>query len=80
MTDVHLIEASPGLRKMQRAALVKGSEDKDVIRVEGNKDTAPIETIKREDGISVSWHDGIEVIPGKKSVPNEKRVLNSHLT
>lgn len=67
LTDVHLIEASPSLRKMQRAALVKGSDDKDVIRVEGNKDTAPIETIKREDGVNVSWHDGIEVIPGKIS-------------
>lgn len=65
MTDVHFIEASPGLRKMQRAALVAGSEDKDVIRVEGNKDEAPIETITREDGIKVSWHDGIEVVPGK---------------
>jgi NADH dehydrogenase [ubiquinone] 1 alpha subcomplex assembly factor 7 len=50
---------------MQRAALVAGSEDKDVIRVEGNKDEAPIETITREDGIKVSWHDGIEVVPGK---------------
>lgn len=50
---------------MQRAALVAGSQDKDVVRVEGNKDEAPIETITREDGIKVSWHDGIEVIPGK---------------
>ncbi|KAG1084989.1 hypothetical protein G6F42_021568 [Rhizopus arrhizus] len=65
LSDVHFVEASPGLRKMQRAALVAGSQDKDVVRVEGNKDEAPIETITREDGIKVSWHDGIEVIPGK---------------
>lgn len=50
---------------MQRAALVIGSEERDVIRVEGNKDEAPIETITREDGVKVSWHDGIEVVPGK---------------
>jgi NADH dehydrogenase [ubiquinone] 1 alpha subcomplex assembly factor 7 len=50
---------------MQRAALVKGSEEKDVIRVEGNQNEAPIETITRQDGIKVSWHDGIEVVPGK---------------
>ncbi|KAL7315337.1 hypothetical protein PS15m_006797 [Mucor circinelloides] len=67
LSDVHFIEASPGLRKMQRAALVAGSQDKDVIRVEGNKDEAPIETITREDGIKVSWHDGIEVVPDQWS-------------
>lgn len=49
---------------MQRAALVKGSEDKDVIRIEGNEHEAPIETITRQDGVRVSWHDGIEVVPG----------------
>ena len=49
---------------MQRAALVQGSEDKDVIRVEGNQHESPVETITRQDGVKVSWHDGIEVIPG----------------
>ncbi|CAO3637037.1 unnamed protein product [Mucor hiemalis] len=63
ISDVHLIEASPGLRKMQRAALVKGSEDKDVIRVEGSQLESPIETITRPDGVKVSWHDGLEVVP-----------------
>ncbi|KAI8066024.1 S-adenosyl-L-methionine-dependent methyltransferase [Thamnidium elegans] len=63
ITDVHFVEASPGLRKMQRAALVKGSQDNDVIRIEGNKDEPPIETITRSDGVKVSWHDGIEVVP-----------------
>ncbi|KAK4513375.1 uncharacterized protein ATC70_005372 [Mucor velutinosus] len=67
LTDVHFIEASPGLRKMQRAALVAGSEEKDVVRVEGNKDEAPIETITRDDGVRVSWHDGIEVVPDQWS-------------
>jgi NADH dehydrogenase [ubiquinone] 1 alpha subcomplex assembly factor 7 len=64
LTDVHLVEASPGLRKMQRAALVKGSEERDVVRVEGTAEQAPIETIQRDDGVNVSWHDGIEVVPG----------------
>lgn len=50
---------------MQRAAMVKGSEEKDVIRVEGNQNEPPIETITREDGVKVSWHDGIELVPGK---------------
>lgn len=63
LSDVHLVEASPGLRRMQRAALVKGSEDKDVIRVEGTQLESPIETITRPDGVKVSWHDGLEVIP-----------------
>ncbi|KAI8368355.1 S-adenosyl-L-methionine-dependent methyltransferase [Choanephora cucurbitarum] len=67
LTDVHLVEASPGLRKMQRAALVQGSNESDVIRVEGNKEEAAIETIQRPDGIKVSWHDAIEVVPDQWS-------------
>ncbi|EIE78611.1 hypothetical protein RO3G_03315 [Rhizopus delemar RA 99-880] len=63
ITDVHLIEASTGLRKLQREALVKGSEDKDVIRIKGNEKEASYETITREDGVKVSWYDGIELIP-----------------
>lgn len=62
------MEASPGLRKMQRAALVQGSTDADVIRVE-TAETAgmnPTETITRDDGIKVCWHDGIELVPGKE--------------
>jgi hypothetical protein len=60
---------------MQRAALVEGSEDKDVIRVEGSKQEAPIETIARQDGIKVSWHDGIEVVPGKGCTRKKKKIL-----
>ena len=72
MTDVHLVEASPELRKMQRAALVQGSNESDVIRIEGNKEEAAIETIQRPDGIKVSWHDAIEVVPGNTAI-NKKR-------
>lgn len=61
ITDIRLIEASPGLRKMQRAALVKGSEDKDVLRQDKG---SGIETITRDDGITISWCDGIELVPG----------------
>ncbi|KAI9486198.1 MAG: S-adenosyl-L-methionine-dependent methyltransferase [Benjaminiella poitrasii] len=68
LTDVHLIEASPELRRVQRERLVKGSTDEDVVRVKGTKDRAPLETIRREeDGVKVSWHDGIEVIPDQWS-------------
>ncbi|KAI8380300.1 S-adenosyl-L-methionine-dependent methyltransferase [Blakeslea trispora] len=67
LTDVHLVEASPGLRKLQRAALVQGSSESDVVRVEGNEREAAIETIQRPDGIKVSWHDGVEVVPDQWS-------------
>ncbi|PHZ13881.1 DUF185-domain-containing protein [Rhizopus microsporus ATCC 52813] len=64
ITDIRLIEASPGLRKMQRAALVKGSEDKDVLRQDKG---SGIETITRDDGITISWCDGIELVPDQWS-------------
>ncbi|KAI9263342.1 S-adenosyl-L-methionine-dependent methyltransferase [Phascolomyces articulosus] len=53
ITGVHLVEASPGLRKMQRSALVKDAED-----VDGN-----VEKATRPDGIDIFWHDGAEVVP-----------------
>ncbi|CAO3697427.1 unnamed protein product [Rhizopus stolonifer] len=67
ITDVHLIEASTGLRKLQRAALVNGSQDDDVVRFKGNKEEAAYETITREDGVKISWYDGIEVVPDQWS-------------
>ncbi|KAI9269814.1 S-adenosyl-L-methionine-dependent methyltransferase [Sporodiniella umbellata] len=67
ITDVHLIEASMGLRKMQRAALVNGSHDEDVTRFKGSEKEAAYETITREDGVKISWYDGIEVIPDQWS-------------
>ncbi|KAI8093839.1 S-adenosyl-L-methionine-dependent methyltransferase [Halteromyces radiatus] len=65
ISGIHLIEASPGLRKMQRANLVQGSLDTDVKRIE-TKETAgmnPTESISTQDGIKISWHDGIELVP-----------------
>ncbi|KAI8147920.1 S-adenosyl-L-methionine-dependent methyltransferase [Fennellomyces sp. T-0311] len=53
ITGVHLIEASPGLRKMQRTALVGDAGDTDGV----------IEKAGRSDGVNVYWHDGIEVVP-----------------
>jgi NADH dehydrogenase [ubiquinone] 1 alpha subcomplex assembly factor 7 len=52
---------------MQRAALVQGSTDADVLRVETTETAGmnPTETITRDDGIKISWHDGIELVPGK---------------
>ncbi|KAI8979105.1 S-adenosyl-L-methionine-dependent methyltransferase [Mycotypha africana] len=62
LTDVHLIEASPGLRKIQRDHLIQGSPstDKEVVCDKGADSS---ETMTREDGIRVSWHDGIELVP-----------------
>ncbi|KAI8337745.1 S-adenosyl-L-methionine-dependent methyltransferase [Chlamydoabsidia padenii] len=65
ITGIHLVEASPGLRKMQRAALVEGSSDNDVSRI-ATRETAgmnPTETITRQDGVKICWHDGIELVP-----------------
>ncbi|KAI9490728.1 S-adenosyl-L-methionine-dependent methyltransferase [Zychaea mexicana] len=53
ITGIHLVEASPGLRKIQRSALTKNADD-----VEGN-----VEKATRADGIDVFWHDGVEVVP-----------------
>ncbi|KAG0166109.1 NADH dehydrogenase [ubiquinone] complex I, assembly factor 7 [Apophysomyces sp. BC1034] len=68
ITGVHLIEASPGLRKMQRATLVEGSEDSDMERIAGDEKNAPVETITRSDGVKISWHDGIEFVPQQWSL------------
>ncbi|KAI8339226.1 S-adenosyl-L-methionine-dependent methyltransferase [Chlamydoabsidia padenii] len=65
INGIHLVEASPGLRKMQRAALVEGSSDADVSRI-ATRETAgmnPMETITRQDGLKICWHDGIELVP-----------------
>ncbi|ORX58718.1 DUF185-domain-containing protein [Hesseltinella vesiculosa] len=65
ISGIHLVEASPGLRKMQRAALVKGSSDEDVKR-EQTAETAgmnPLESIQAEDGLTIHWHDGVELVP-----------------
>ncbi|KAI7866521.1 S-adenosyl-L-methionine-dependent methyltransferase [Spinellus fusiger] len=63
ITSIHLVEASPELRRLQRAALVPGSTDEDVTREEIDASNAPIESIIRPDGIKVMWHDGLEFIP-----------------
>ncbi|GAA5795622.1 hypothetical protein HPULCUR_000983 [Helicostylum pulchrum] len=63
VNKLYYVEASPGLHKMQRMSLLKGSTDNDVIIIEGDKDEPPLETITRSDGVKVSWYDGIEVVP-----------------
>ncbi|KAF7725491.1 NADH dehydrogenase [ubiquinone] complex I, assembly factor 7 [Apophysomyces ossiformis] len=77
ITGVHLLEASPGLRKMQRAALVEGSQDSDVERFKGDEDNPPVETIRRADGITISWHDGIEFVP-RNSVLEQWSFIMAH--
>ncbi|KAL0078765.1 S-adenosyl-L-methionine-dependent methyltransferase [Phycomyces blakesleeanus] len=68
LTGIHLVEASPGLRKMQRAALVEGSKDEDVVREKADAANTALESITRPDGITVSWHDGIEFVPEQWSM------------
>lgn len=53
---MHLVEASPSLRKVQRAMLT-GSSGHD--NAEEN-----VEYAERTDGIRIMWHDGIELVPG----------------
>ncbi|KAI8983067.1 S-adenosyl-L-methionine-dependent methyltransferase [Pilobolus umbonatus] len=57
LTDVHFIEASPSLRKIQRLNLIGESED-DINKKEDANYSV------RKDGIRVSWHDGVELVPG----------------
>ncbi|KAI8072451.1 S-adenosyl-L-methionine-dependent methyltransferase [Gongronella butleri] len=65
ITGIHLVEASPGLRKMQRAALVAGSSENDVKRTETTETAgmSPLESIQAHDGLTIHWHDGIELVP-----------------
>lgn len=50
---VHLVEASPALRRIQKSVL--SGED---------SGEAQTEYVQRQDGIPVYWHDGIELVPG----------------
>lgn len=59
---VHLVEASPGLRKMQRSLLVPGSTEDDVKHIEDER-KVPYQNCKRADGININWYDGIEFLP-----------------
>ncbi|CDS09164.1 hypothetical protein LRAMOSA10524 [Lichtheimia ramosa] len=53
ISDVHLIEASPKLRTVQREKLAKQSAEETV------------SSVVRSDGINIHWHDGIELVPDK---------------
>ncbi|KAG2182781.1 hypothetical protein INT44_005761 [Umbelopsis vinacea] len=59
---VQLVEASPGLRKVQRAKLVPGSQESDVKLVEDSQNV-PVQQCIRSDGIAINWYDGIEDLP-----------------
>ncbi|ORZ02367.1 S-adenosyl-L-methionine-dependent methyltransferase [Syncephalastrum racemosum] len=51
ITGVHLLEASPTLRKVQQKTLTAGDGQE------------ALESATRPDGIKVHWHDGIEFVP-----------------
>ncbi|KAG1463980.1 hypothetical protein G6F56_005177 [Rhizopus delemar] len=82
ITDVHLIEASTGLRKLQRAALVNGSQDDDVVRFKGNKEEAAYETITREDGKNESeWREMlVDIDDTDESERNFRLMKSAHPT
>ncbi|KAI9313298.1 S-adenosyl-L-methionine-dependent methyltransferase [Dichotomocladium elegans] len=56
ITGIHLVEASPNLRKMQRKLLT------------GDDTENPTESATRQDGIPVHWHDGLELVPQQWSL------------
>ncbi|KAI7874753.1 DUF185-domain-containing protein [Lichtheimia hyalospora FSU 10163] len=55
ISDVHLIEASPKLRNVQKGMLTGSSTEETV------------SSAVRSDGINIHWHDGIELVPDKWS-------------
>ncbi|KAH8552058.1 S-adenosyl-L-methionine-dependent methyltransferase [Umbelopsis sp. PMI_123] len=59
---VQFVEASPGLRKVQRAKLIPGSQETDVKQVMDSRNI-PVQQCVRSDGISINWYDGIEDLP-----------------
>jgi NADH dehydrogenase [ubiquinone] 1 alpha subcomplex assembly factor 7 len=67
LQGVQLVEASPGLRKMQRASLVPGSQESDVIQFEDER-SVPVQRCTRPDGLHVNWYDGIEDLPDSWSM------------
>lgn len=62
LQGVQLVEASPGLRKMQRARLIPQSQESDVAQFEDSRGVT-IQRCTRKDGIHVNWYDGIQDLP-----------------
>ncbi|KAF9287761.1 NADH dehydrogenase [ubiquinone] complex I, assembly factor 7 [Mortierella alpina] len=66
ISGVHLIEASPGLRKVQRQQLcgIPISEE----QVGGGASLEGITSATRPDGLKISWHDVFDDLPGECSL------------
>ncbi|KAF9314797.1 NADH dehydrogenase [ubiquinone] complex I, assembly factor 7 [Podila horticola] len=65
ISGVHLVEASPGLRKLQRQTLcgIPISEE----QIDGGSREG-ITSAQRPDGLQISWHDVFDDLPGECSL------------
>lgn len=60
---MHLVEASPGLRKLQRQTLCGIPISEEQV---GGGSREGITSAQRPDGLQISWHDVFDDLPGKR--------------
>ncbi|KAF9378849.1 NADH dehydrogenase [ubiquinone] complex I, assembly factor 7 [Podila verticillata] len=65
ISGVHLVEASPGLRKLQRQTLCGIPITEEQI---GGGSREGITSAQRSDGLEISWHDVFDDLPGECSL------------
>ncbi|KAF9329796.1 NADH dehydrogenase [ubiquinone] complex I, assembly factor 7 [Podila minutissima] len=65
ISGVHLVEASPGLRKLQRQTLCDIPISEEQI---GGGSREGITSAQRPDGLQISWHDVFDDLPGECSL------------
>ncbi|KAF8931199.1 NADH dehydrogenase [ubiquinone] complex I, assembly factor 7 [Podila verticillata] len=65
ISGVHLVEASPGLRKLQRQTLCGIPIAEEQI---GGGSREGITSAQRPDGLEISWHDVFDDLPGECSL------------
>ncbi|KAG0085483.1 NADH dehydrogenase [ubiquinone] complex I, assembly factor 7 [Podila epicladia] len=65
ISGVHLVEASPGLRKLQRQTLCDIPISEEQI---GGGSREGITSAQRADGLQISWHDVFDDLPGECSL------------
>lgn len=68
ISGVHLIEASPGLRKVQREKLCGIPISEEQL---GGGSREGITSAVRPDGLQISWHDVFDDLPGKVKISND---------
>ncbi|KAG0026620.1 NADH dehydrogenase [ubiquinone] complex I, assembly factor 7 [Podila clonocystis] len=65
ISGVHLVEASPGLRKLQRQTLCGIPISEEQV---GGGSREGITSAQRPDGLQISWHDVFDDLPGECSL------------